>query len=189
MPPRPKMATAPVIGTASATVIQSMPSMKFTRLTNHTPSRTRQARSIQSGSVDASRVSAGSSTTTRPTASNCTSRRGAGESVWMSSSKPISVSNPMAAVSVDSKVSVPAGNGPASAAASHVTINVASTTPRPPPWGVGSRCDERSTGCASAEDLSHGSSSTRALAQSAAARIGIPMIVQDPTSAPLIAPF
>ena len=36
-PNAPKIASAAVIGTTSATVIQSRPSMKLTRLTNHSP--------------------------------------------------------------------------------------------------------------------------------------------------------
>ena len=49
-PIRPSNATAAVTGTTSATVIQSMPSMKLTRLTNHTPPTSRIANSSVRGS-------------------------------------------------------------------------------------------------------------------------------------------
>ena len=44
-PIRPSSTTPAVTGTTSATVIQSMPSMKFTRLTNQTPPSSSSARS------------------------------------------------------------------------------------------------------------------------------------------------
>ena len=48
-PSAPMIATPAVIGTTSATIIQSMPSMKLTRLMNHTVPTSRMARSTQSG--------------------------------------------------------------------------------------------------------------------------------------------
>ena len=56
-----------------------MPSMKLTRLTNQTPTRSTHSRSAQSGSAGTRRTSAGSVITIRPTARHCTRRRGAGE--------------------------------------------------------------------------------------------------------------
>ncbi len=48
-----------VIGTNSATVIQSMPSMKFVRLTNQRHASSSSARSIHHGSIGSTRKSAG----------------------------------------------------------------------------------------------------------------------------------
>ena len=48
-----------VTGTTSATVIQSMPSMKFVRLTNHRHASSSSARSIHQGSIGTTRSSAG----------------------------------------------------------------------------------------------------------------------------------
>ena len=176
---------APVIGTASATVIQSTPSMKFTRLTNQTPTTSTQARSSHSGSAEKSRASDGSIIRIKPTARHCTNSRGAGDRPRMSSSNPINASSATAPVSADSCASVLCGTAMVVVAASHTTQNVEMITPRPPPCGVGSRCDERATGCASAWDLSHGSRTIRMPAHSAAARIGMPaMIAQYVTSAP-----
>jgi len=48
-PSKPSRTIAPVIGTTSATVIQSSPSMKLTRFTNQRPASKKSPRSIQSG--------------------------------------------------------------------------------------------------------------------------------------------
>ncbi len=64
-------------GTISATVIQSRPSMKLTRLTNQTPAMTSSARSSHQGRNGVIWKSAGRMAITIATATNWTSRRGA----------------------------------------------------------------------------------------------------------------
>ena len=50
-PNSPSAAMKPVIGTISATVIQSSPSMKLTRFTNQTPPNNEKGRSTMSGTA------------------------------------------------------------------------------------------------------------------------------------------
>src|SRR5947207_10594241 len=52
-PNHPSTTIAAVIGTTSATVIQSSPSMKLTRFTNQRPASKSRPRSIQSGAAGA----------------------------------------------------------------------------------------------------------------------------------------
>ena len=92
-PVMPSSTTPAVTGTTSATVIQSMPSMKLTRLTNQTPPSSSSARSSGQGSCGTTRNSAGSAAITIPTARICMSRRGAGPSPRMSSIAPTSASS------------------------------------------------------------------------------------------------
>ncbi len=76
MPSSPTAAIAALTGTTSATVIQSSPSMKFTRFTNHNPPMTSAARSIHQGRNGTTRISSGSAKTTVATASACSRKRG-----------------------------------------------------------------------------------------------------------------
>ena len=72
------MTTSPTLtGTNSATVIQSMPSMKLVRLTNHRQASSSSARSTHHGSTGTTRSSAGRPASTMPTASACRTSRGA----------------------------------------------------------------------------------------------------------------
>ena len=63
-----------VIGTNSATVIQSMPSMKLVRLTNQRQASSSSARSIHHGSIGTTRSSAGRLASMMPTANVCSSK-------------------------------------------------------------------------------------------------------------------
>ena len=92
VPKTPNRTIAPVTGTISATVIQSMPSMKLTRLTSHTPPRSRQARSIHHGRTGRTRTSLGSAAITAPTAMNCSTSRSAAGNVRRSSMAPTKAS-------------------------------------------------------------------------------------------------
>ena len=56
---KPIAASVPVTGTTSATVIQSRPSMKFTRLTNQSPATSNSPRSIHHGRKAATRRPSG----------------------------------------------------------------------------------------------------------------------------------
>src|SRR5262249_30814937 len=149
---------APVIGTVSATVIQSIPSMKLVRLTNQTPPRRRPARSIHHGSAGRTRESAGMKVSTRPTAAHCSARRRPTGSGRMSSMAPAVASTSAAIVSARNSLGGPGTVMPKSAAPSQAAANVAMITAAPPPCGVGSRCEERAFGRASAWALSQGES-------------------------------
>ena len=74
-PSKPITARAAAIGTTSAAVIQSRPSMKFTRLTNHRPPITSALRSTGNGRAGNTRNPGGSTKMTAATASVCTNRR------------------------------------------------------------------------------------------------------------------
>src|SRR5215467_6163177 len=69
--------SAKVMGTASATVIQSSPSMKFTRLTNHSVPINSKMRSLHHGSIGSKRNSDGNVASTAATAQLCSTSRGA----------------------------------------------------------------------------------------------------------------
>src|SRR5262249_12337100 len=86
-------------GTASATVIQSMPSMKLTRLTNHSPATISPARSIAIGTTGTARSSAGIVHTVSVTATACTARRHIGAIGNISSTAPTTVKSATAAPS------------------------------------------------------------------------------------------
>jgi hypothetical protein len=142
---------APVTGTTSATVIQSMPSMKLVRLMNQIPARRINPRSIHQGSIATRRSSAGSAAITMPTATPCRRRRDSGVRPLMSSTAPTTASSAAAAVSARNwLVSLVENALVEIAQPAQATVNVAMMTAAPPPCGVASRCDERAFGRAKA---------------------------------------
>ena len=150
------MTNAIVIGTTSATVIQSMPSMKLVRLMNQMPATSMAARSIHHGSIGTSRNSAGAIAITMPAAMPCRSRRGSGASARMSSTAPTTASSAVAMVRASNWFTALPDNSPAKMATpTQATAKVEAITAAPPPCGVGSRCEERALGDASAWVLSH----------------------------------
>ena len=82
-------------GTSSATVIQSMPSMKLVRLTNHRQAMSRSTRSIHQGSIGSTRRCRGKLARIRIVQSVCRKRRGATSTVQMSSAAPTSAMHPV----------------------------------------------------------------------------------------------
>ena len=122
-----------------------MPSMKLTRLTNHTPATKRHARSIHQGSCGRICNSVGSAAITAPTAMHCRRSRSAAGKVRMSSMAPTKASSAAAAVAARNAASglVKAGSR---VTAHQATTSVATTTAMPPPCGVGRWCDERAFG-------------------------------------------
>jgi hypothetical protein len=91
---------AAVTGTNSAIVIQSMPSMKLTRFTNHTPPMNRPARSTKNGIDGMIRSVSGSDAITASTATHCTTRRTPSGTDRMSSIAPMTASNAVAKLTV-----------------------------------------------------------------------------------------
>ena len=89
-PSDPSTTIAPVIGTTSATVIQSSPSMKLTRFTNQRPASRSRPRSIQSGQGGTIRRSPGAVKMIAPTANACSNSRGSTGIDLRSSAKPTS---------------------------------------------------------------------------------------------------
>ena len=75
-PIKPNSTRPAVTGTTSATVIQSMPSMKLVRLTNQSMARPSSARSSQEGRNGMARNSSGSAASTIATATACKTSRG-----------------------------------------------------------------------------------------------------------------
>ena len=108
-PNRPSSASAAVTGTTSATVIQSRPSMKLTRLTNQSPASTRRPRSTQNGTDGAMRRSLGLVSTIAPTASACSKSRGSTGTGLMSSAKPSAAMNRAAPKSPAGKIEPASG--------------------------------------------------------------------------------
>src|SRR5580692_7119542 len=148
-PSAPKTASAAVIGTTSATVIQSRPSMKLTRLTNHSPPTINTKRSIQSGMNGALRKVSGKVQITSATLSACSRKRGATPIGRMSSATPTAAIRITATRSGNKDVKVAAAGADQQRAPAAAMI-VAATTAAPPPCGVGTVCDERAFGLASA---------------------------------------
>ena len=134
-PNRPSSASAAVTGTTSATVIQSRPSMKLTRLTNQSPASTRRPRSTQNGTDGAMRRSLGLVSTIAPTASACSKSRGSTGTGLMSSAKPSAAMNKAAPKSPAGKIEPASGM---KAKARPATTSVAAITAMPAPCGVGS---------------------------------------------------
>ena len=139
-----------VIGTNSATVIQSMPSMKLVRLTNHRQASSSSARSTHHGS----------SGTTRSSAGKARDHDGDGERLQQKPRRhldgpdivgaPTTAMNAAAANTSQSEAGSNAGSFRPIATAPAATPMVAAMTAMPPPCGVDLRCDERALGCASA---------------------------------------
>ena len=84
-------------GTASATVIQSSPSMKLTRFTNQRPASKSRPRSIQSGQVATILTVSGVVKRTAATAAPCSNSRGSTGIDLMSSANPTTAMNSVAA--------------------------------------------------------------------------------------------
>ena len=154
-PIAPKIASAAVIGTTSATVIQSRPSMKLTRLTNQSPPRTRSKRSIQIGANGATRSSSGKAKITSATLNACSTKRGVTPIGRMSSAAPTAAMTITAARSGNNETGAEAAEADRKRAPA-AAMMVAAITAMPPPCGVGSRCEERALGLASAMRCSHG---------------------------------
>src|SRR5256885_473122 len=143
--PRYPMNTSPtVIGTNSATVIQSMPSMKLVKLTNQRHASSSSARSIHHGNIGTTRNSAGRLASMKPTATVCSRRRGATSIVQRSSAAPTSDKNTVAANTSQSD----AGSLRLMVAALAATASAAMITAIPPPCGVDWRWDDREFGWA-----------------------------------------
>src|SRR6185437_561575 len=143
----PKSTRPAVTGTTSATVIQSMPSMKFTRLTNQSKARPSSARSSQKGNGGTSRSSPGSATMTIVTAAACRNSRGRTAMVRTSSTAPTTATTTVA-VRTSHRAELPMP--PIRKEVPVTTTNVAAITAKPPPCGVGTLCDDRALGRASA---------------------------------------
>ena len=148
-PASPKAASAAVTGTTSATVIQSMPSMKLTRLTNQMPASSRHARSSHHGMTGKMRSAAGSAAITMATAAACKTSRGTTSSGRMSSVTP-TMARPSTAASVTASCRGSPNSPGAKTSAPATTIMVVAITAMPPPCGVGAKCDERALGGAKA---------------------------------------
>ena len=118
--------------------------MKLTRLTNQRPASSRKARSIQSGQAGMMRRSAGATKRIAPTATACSNRRGSTGMDLMSSAIPTSAMKKVAPNSTTG-----AGK-PSTTAAVPLTASAADITAMPAPCGVGTRCEERAFGRASA---------------------------------------
>jgi hypothetical protein len=101
-PATPRSVMALVAGTNSATVIQSIPSMKLTRLTNHRPPRNRQPRSIHRGRGGRICQSAGSAAMIAATTMHCIARRDVACSDRISSIAPMAASRIIPAVTTNS---------------------------------------------------------------------------------------
>jgi hypothetical protein len=138
---------AAVTGTVSATVIQSRPSMKLTRLTNHRPASSRIARSIQSGQPGTSLRLSEAVKMMMATAAPCSNSRGGTAIDLMSSAKPVTAMNSVAAKIASGIFS---SGAPVPIMMAAVASSVAAITAMPAPCGVGTRCDERAFGRASA---------------------------------------
>src|SRR6516162_10224554 len=81
-------ASATVIGTASTTVIQSRPSMKFTRLTNHNVPTSSKMCSHHQGKSGSSCSSGGNVASAAVTAKLCSTSRGAAVTGYLSAIAP-----------------------------------------------------------------------------------------------------
>ncbi len=144
--PSHPMTTSPMLtGTNSATVIQSMPSMKLVRLTNHKQASSSSARSTHHGSTGTTRSSEGRPASTIPTANACRTSRGATPMLRTSSQAPTAAMNAAAAKTRPSEPGSNDGSGPIARAPAATAI-VAAMTAMPPPCGVDLRCDERALG-------------------------------------------
>src|SRR6516164_11254557 len=142
-------ARAAVIGTTSTTVIQSSPSMKFTRLTNHSTPINRTMRSRHQGKTGNTRSSGGKVVRTTATAKPCSTNRGAAAIGRLSAIAPtaairstaanMTASGDMLALALLEKNKTPVD-----------TRMVAPITAIPPPWGVGVLWDDREFGFATA---------------------------------------
>ena len=86
----------PVTGTTSTMVIQSMPSMKLTRLTNHTPLKSETGPLYPPRQKRQNLHFAGSAATMAPTATNCSESRSAVGKVRRSSIAPTQARNAVA---------------------------------------------------------------------------------------------
>src|SRR5262249_11099163 len=169
-PLRPRMTIAAVTGTASATVIQSSPSMKLTRLTNQTPANRNNARPIQTEHAGTILKSAGADKTRTPTAIACKKSLGKTGIGLMSSTRPTAAMNsdePNSATGIRRSAVL------AEVMATPAAASVAARTPIPAPWGVGTRCDERAFGFASAYLSSKGESAWTVAADSNPARTAV----------------
>ena len=125
-------------GTTSATVIQSMPSMKLVRLTNQTPPISSSARSSHHGSSGRMRISAGNVASTTATAAACSTSRGSAASGRTSSVTPTRAS-PSTAASAPASGRGSSNRPGNSKSAPAVTSVMAAITAMPPPCGVGLR--------------------------------------------------
>jgi hypothetical protein len=123
--------------------------MKFTRLTNHSVPTNSRMRSVHQGSIGTSRSSGDSVLKAAITAKLCNISRGAG------AIGRLSAITPTAAIRITAENSTMSDNAFALSAARENnaapdTMRVAATTAMPPPCGVGSLCDERAFGSATA---------------------------------------
>src|SRR5262249_39927913 len=91
-PMKPNSAIVAVAGTSSTTVIQSMPSIKFTTFTNQRMARKRKSRSTHHGTAGNTRNSLGSAAITVPIAAACKNKRGTASSERTSSATPTTAS-------------------------------------------------------------------------------------------------
>src|SRR5437773_6289299 len=152
-PNHPSTTIGAVIGTTSATVIQTSPSMKLTRFTNQRPASNSRPRSIQSGQAGTILTSPGIVKRIVPTATACSISRGSTGMDLTSSANPTMAMNSDAA-----KIAVTTFKFTASAYAvmAPATTRVVPITAMPAPCGVGIRCDDRAFGFASACRKSQG---------------------------------
>ena len=89
---KPNSESAAATGNTSATVIQSMPSIKLTRFTNQMPLISMRVRSSHQGNCDTMRSPEGNVAITMATATACSKSRGKASSGRMSSVTPTAAS-------------------------------------------------------------------------------------------------
>ena len=159
-PRNPSATRPPLTGTTSATVIQSMPSMKLTRLTNQIVPMNSRNRSIHHGKNVAMRRSWGRAAITMTAASACSSRRGATGIRWVSAPIPTATSNAVAASTQSKWMVLSESTLRVDSTNAKVTPMVAAITAMPPPCGVALTCDERALAWASTWRRSSGSNAT-----------------------------
>jgi len=137
-PIKPKSARAAVTGITSATVIQSIPSMKLTRFTNQSPPSSIRMRSNHQGSCDTMRRSAGNAAIMTATATVCSKSLGEASSGRMSSVTPIAAS-PIVHAKIRESCEGSCNRSGANKAVPATEAIVAAITAIPAPCGVGSR--------------------------------------------------